>query len=113
MTPSRIRQVSGVAKNRESRRAPSPRLTNHTTLAVMVEEARAIELGEGEHLSPPVPYRSFVAQARLFVSKDEHEAFFRRLLGDVVEPTAPFGFLDVQGEPTNVQLFALRYYFKY
>jgi hypothetical protein len=31
-----MRQVSGVAKTPARRRAPSPRLTNHTALAVTV-----------------------------------------------------------------------------
>ena len=69
---------------------------DHTTLELLIEEAAQLERG-GE-LPPPVPFRNFVAQARLGVSREEHESFFRELLGDVDEPTAPFGLMDVQGD---------------
>ena len=31
------------------------------------------------------------------MSREENEAFFRRMLGDVEEPTLPFGLEDVRG----------------
>ena len=76
---------------------------DHTTREVMQEEIQAYLLGEGDRLPAPLPFRNLVAQARLGVSQEEHEAFFRRLLGDVEEPTAPFGLLNVQGDGTGIE----------
>ena len=64
----------------------------------MQAEVLAHLLGKVEQLPAPLPFRNLVVQARLGVSQEEHEAFFRKLLGDVEEPTAPFGLLDVQGD---------------
>ncbi|MEO3715970.1 condensation domain-containing protein, partial [Roseateles flavus] len=76
---------------------------DHTTLELLVEEASLIKNGRMEALAPPAPFRNFVAQARLGVSQAEHEAFFRQMLGDIEEPTAPFGLLDVQGDGADIE----------
>ena len=44
-----------------------------------------------------------MAQARLGISEEEHAAFFHQMLGDVQEPTAPFGLLQVHGDGGEVQ----------
>ncbi|CAN2534203.1 Linear+gramicidin+synthase+subunit+D [Methylocapsa aurea] len=77
-------------------------VSDHTTLEGVVEEAHAHLLGEAGRLLAPLAFRDFVAQARLGVAREEHEAFFRSMLGDVIEPTAPFGLLDARGDGSGV-----------
>src|SRR5581483_8204191 len=48
------------------------------------------------------PYRIQVAQALAYAKQHDAEAFFREKLGDVDEPTAPFGLLDVYGDGSQV-----------
>ena len=78
---------------------------DHTTLEIMTREAQAHLSGEAERLPEPLPFRNFVAQARLGggISREEHEAFFREMLGDVDEPTAPFGLTDAQGDGSGIE----------
>ena len=77
--------------------------SDHTTLERIQDEVHAHLNEHVESLPPPSPFRNFVAQARLGVSQEEHEAFFREMLADVEEPTAPFGLLDVQGDGSEVR----------
>ncbi|MDO8043117.1 amino acid adenylation domain-containing protein, partial [Janthinobacterium sp. SUN137] len=73
-------------------------IADHVTLEIIATEVDTI-LGKGEAaLDRPVPFRDFVAEARLGVSQQEHEAFFRRMLSDIDEPTAPLGLVNVQSD---------------
>ncbi|MGM7650472.1 amino acid adenylation domain-containing protein [Serratia marcescens] len=75
---------------------------DHSTLAVMQEEINLILAGRGDELAKAPPFRNAVAQARLGVSKAEHERFFRTMLADIDEPSLPFGLGDVHGEGRDI-----------
>ncbi|HEU4556928.1 MAG TPA: amino acid adenylation domain-containing protein, partial [Longimicrobium sp.] len=66
---------------------------DHESVEVLREEIAAHLRGRESELPAPLPFRNYVAQARLGVSREEHERFFRGMLGDVDEPTAPYGLL--------------------
>ncbi|RMQ45361.1 Amino acid adenylation, partial [Pseudomonas cichorii] len=76
---------------------------DHTALEVMQMEMQAFLLGTADQLGAAMPYRNYVAQARLGVEPAAHEAFFREMLGDIDEPTLPFGVHDVQGDGHGIE----------
>jgi len=76
---------------------------DHVTTEILLEEIQAHLLGRADQLPAPLPFRNFVAQARLGVSREEHERFFRAMLGAVDEPTAPYGLIDVQGDGSGIR----------
>ncbi|MGO4776840.1 condensation domain-containing protein, partial [Lysobacter sp. 2RAB21] len=78
-------------------------IMDHITSDLLMQELALIQSGRDDELSEPVPFRDFVAQARLGVSVQEHEQYFREMLGDVEEPTAPFGLKDVQGGGQDIR----------
>ena len=71
---------------------------DHTTLEIILEEVHALLRGEAHRLPAPLPFRTFVARSRAAANEASHETFFRQMLADVDAPTAPFGFMDVQGD---------------
>ncbi|TYP15978.1 non-ribosomal peptide synthase/polyketide synthase [Xenorhabdus doucetiae] len=69
-------------------------VSDHLTLELIFEEMAQVLRGHVETLPAALPYRHFVAQT-LSVPATAHEAYFRRQLADIEEPTAPFGLLEV------------------
>ncbi|WP_330241206.1 amino acid adenylation domain-containing protein [Streptomyces sp. NBC_00525] len=70
---------------------------DYTTYRLMLSEIAAHIMGRESELPQPLPFRTFIAQSRGAVTAEEHEEFFRRMLGDVTEPTTPFGLREVHG----------------
>ncbi|WP_085707327.1 non-ribosomal peptide synthetase [Pseudomonas sp. B35(2017)] len=78
-------------------------ILDHTAMEVVGQEMRAFMFDRTDTLAAPTPYRNYVAQARLGAGQQEHEAFFRDMLGDIDEPTLPFGLHDVQGDGRDIE----------
>ncbi|WP_313432808.1 condensation domain-containing protein, partial [Pseudomonas sp.] len=76
---------------------------DHTAMKEVLDEIRDHLQGR-QPSQQPVPYRNYVAQARLAISEAEHEAFFRAALGDIDEPTLPYGLTDLQGQADGFEL---------
>ncbi|MDO9346477.1 MAG: amino acid adenylation domain-containing protein, partial [Pseudomonas sp.] len=76
---------------------------DHTALDGVRHEMQASLLGLPQPAGDATPYRNYVAQARLGVSEEEHEQFFRGMLGDISEPTLPFGLQDVRGDGNAIE----------
>jgi amino acid adenylation domain-containing protein len=68
---------------------------DHTSLEVLVGELQVLMADPAAALPPTSSYRNYIAHT-LAADRAEQEAFFRRMLGDVDETTAPFGLLDAQ-----------------
>ena len=71
------------------------------TLELMKAEIQAYLSGRADQLPEPVPFREFVAEARLSIRSSEDEPFFRRLLDGVVGPTTPFGMQETLGDGSD------------
>ena len=81
---------------------------DHTAFDVVLSEMQGHLLGHPAPTAAPMPYRNYVAQARLGVTEQQHEAFFREMLADVDEPTLPFGLQDVRGDGSAIEEHCLR-----
>jgi amino acid adenylation domain-containing protein len=75
---------------------------DRTSAEIMNAEIRSVMAGRTTELPRPIPLRNFVVQARSSAVREEHEPFFRDMLGRVNQPTAPFGLLEAHGDGTQI-----------
>ena len=71
---------------------------DNTSQEAIVADVVAQLEGRTQELPDSVPYREHVAQSLAYASKHDFAGFFRAKLGDIDEPTAPFGLIDVHGD---------------
>jgi amino acid adenylation domain-containing protein len=76
---------------------------DHESLETMFAEVTAYFEGRAQGLPEPLPYRNHVAQALAHARTHDAVAFFRSKLGDIDEPTAPFGLFDVHGVSSRIE----------
>ncbi|WP_159675618.1 amino acid adenylation domain-containing protein, partial [Andreprevotia sp. IGB-42] len=70
-------------------------ISDHTSLDLMFAEVQTILADQANRLAPALPFRNFIAQARLGIGADEHDAFFTRMLAHIMEPSTPYDVLHV------------------
>lgn len=66
---------------------------DRTSIELMQAELRAIVAGRGSLLPPARLFGDYASKIRS-TRRESHESFFKEMLGDVSEPTAPFGLLE-------------------
>lgn len=77
-------------------------VSDHQSKAKMLLEVMECLQGNVRTLPAPVPYRDHVARVLKHGQSHDAEAFFRQKLGDVDEPTVPFGILDVRVDASRI-----------
>ncbi|KAG0211473.1 hypothetical protein BGX28_007834 [Mortierella sp. GBA30] len=76
-------------------------ISDHSTLDVMQSEIQVFSKGQGASLPPAQPYRNLVAQARLGVTQEAHERFFKEMLEEIDTPSIPFGITVVHDDGSH------------
>src|SRR5690606_1525371 len=77
-------------------------ISDHVGLDILVKELMLYQMGQGDDLPAPVPYREFVAHTQHQALHNDAQTYFQNTLGDVDEPTAPFNLVDVQGDGSRI-----------
>jgi len=73
-------------------------------VGLQIIQREVIEYCEGRasELPDAVPYRNFIAHTLHLAQERDAKSYFTNLLGDIDEPTSPFGLLDTKDEVTPI-----------
>ncbi|QKY12021.1 non-ribosomal peptide synthase/polyketide synthase [Janthinobacterium lividum] len=77
-------------------------ISDHIGLEIIFSEVSAHLAGSAGQLMPVVSYREFVAHALHQARHNDAQVYFRKMLGDVCEPTAPYALFDVHGDGSTI-----------
>ncbi|KAK3805044.1 MAG: syringopeptin synthetase C [Benniella sp.] len=69
---------------------------------MLYHEIEQILHGQGQNLPTPQSFRNAIAQARSSSHHDIHKRFFEDMLGDIEEPTFPYGMAEVNHNGAQV-----------
>ena len=75
---------------------------DRTTLAILIEEVQAHLLGRAESSRHRCRSATLWRRRGWVSARKNTEMFFRRMLGDVTEPTAPIGLVDARSDSSDV-----------
>jgi len=75
---------------------------DHVASQIMNHEIEVILHGRGRNLPTPHPFRNAIAQAIPESQHDIHKPFFEDMLGEIDEPTFPYGMVEVQNNGAHV-----------
>ncbi|WDE09183.1 amino acid adenylation domain-containing protein [Thalassomonas viridans] len=78
-------------------------ISDHVSLEIISEELFSYA-GQEAHLLPAsVPFRNLVAHSRYQVQNHHADSFFKKMLGDVTEPTLPFNITDIHRDGSAIE----------
>ncbi|WP_395375876.1 amino acid adenylation domain-containing protein [Marinicella sp. W31] len=84
-------------------------INDHIGLEILIQEVEACldaeEAGETLDLPPQTPYREFIAHTLMLTESGATQAYFESRLGDLDEPTLPFGLQDTQVDAADIEEF--------
>ncbi|KAK3807086.1 MAG: hypothetical protein J3Q66DRAFT_392743 [Benniella sp.] len=75
---------------------------DHAAGEIRHYEIEQILHGQKHSLPTPHPFRNAIAQVRSKSHHDIHKPFFKNMIGDVSEPTFPYGMAEVQDNGAHV-----------